>query len=540
MEILISFFSFFQKAFFAAGPFILLLGILIFIHELGHFLVARFFGVKIEVFSLGFGPKILKYQKGDTCYCLSLLPLGGYVKMFGDNPLEEIAESEKAKGFLYKKVYQKWLIAFAGPFMNLIFTLLAFFLIAKLGIQTLPAQLGDISKNSSAYQQGFRSGDLILSVNGRSISYYKEFDKLLKIGEELSIQLKEDKGEIKNIQVKVQSMKNPNPLDWRKTVGSIEGLSIRSQGLRIGIVTNSKAYQEGLRTFDEIVEVNGIKLRYWRELEFLVEQNQVLSLLVKRESEEQALPFRFKNTKSLSDLGIEASVLYIEKVGPDTPAQRAGLLRGDRLLSIQSEEIKTWDQVLNQIENSGGKPLELSYRSGDEIKNLSITPEPLFVEGNIKTRYMLGIASGTLSAFHPDVLRTRTFLESFIYSGVETGQWLAFISLGLIRLIQGELSLRTMGGPIAIGRMAHSSFSQGFSSFLFMMALISLNLFFLNLLPIPILDGGHILFFTIEGILGRPLSVKKLLVAQQVGLVLILSFMGFAFFNDIYNLFKAW
>ena len=97
-----------------------------------------------------------------------------------------------------------------------------------------------------------------------------------------------------------------------------------------------------------------------------------------------------------------------------------------------------------------------------------------------------------------------------------------------------------MGGPIAIGRMAHSSFSQGFSSFLFMMALISLNLFFLNLLPIPILDGGHILFFTIEGILGRPLSVKKLLVAQQVGLVLILSFMGFAFFNDIYNLFKAW
>ena len=112
-------------------------------------------------------------------------------------------------------------------------------------------------------------------------------------------------------------------------------------------------------------------------------------------------------------MGIEASVLYIEKVGPDTPAQRAGLLRGDRLLSIQSEEIKTWDQVLNQIENSGGKPLELSYRSGDEIKNLSITPEPLFVEGNIKTRYMLGIASGTLSAFHPRCFKDQNFFRIF-------------------------------------------------------------------------------------------------------------------------------
>ena len=181
MDFLLSFFHLIFKAFFALGPFVLLLGVLIFIHELGHFLVARYFGVKVEVFSLGFGPKILKYKKGDTIYCISLFPLGGYVKMFGSNPLEELSEEEKSQAFLYKKVHQKWLIAFAGPFMNLVFTLIAFFSLSKIGVPSLPAILGDIQKESQAYQAGFRSGDIILSVNGKKISYYEELDQRLKL-----------------------------------------------------------------------------------------------------------------------------------------------------------------------------------------------------------------------------------------------------------------------------------------------------------------------------------------------------------------------
>ena len=153
---------------------------------------------------------------------------------------------------------------------------------------------------------------------------------------------------------------------------------------------------------------------------------------------------------------------------------------------------------------------------------------------------MLGIVSGGLNVFPEEILRKRGFFSIALYSGQETWKWLGYIATGLVRLIQGKVSLRNVGGPVQIGRIAHRSFQQGFSSFLFMMALISLNLFFLNLLPIPMLDGGHLLFFTYEGILGRPLSVKKLIVAQQVGLVLILSLMGFAISNDIYNWLKAW
>ena len=541
MEFLLFFFDLIQRAFLALGPFVLLLGFLIFIHELGHFLAARFFGVKVEVFSLGFGPKILKYKKGETLYCLSLFPLGGYVKMFGSNPLEELSEEEKQKAFLYKKVPQKWLIAFAGPLMNLVFTLLAFFALSEIGTPSLPALLGDIPKESQAYQAGFRSGDAVLSIEGRTLSYYEELAQIVKAsgGKELAFQLEDTENQIKEISVLLKNKVNESPLERKKEIGFIEGLTVFSTGLRIGVVTDSPAYQKGLRTFDEILKINGSPLRYWRDLEKLIKGRESFELTFKRGDKEQTAFFTTK-AFSLERLGIEPSFLYIEKTGPDTPAQKAGLKRGDRLISIQDKEIKNWEQVLKQVGDSSGGELKIQYQREGELKTVFVSPKALFVEGNIKKRYMLGIVSGALTVGPPEIIRTRAFLESIAFSFKETGRWLAIISVSLVRLIQGEVSIRTLGGPVTIGRIAHRSFHQDMLSFLSLMALISLNLFFLNLLPIPLLDGGHILFFTLEGLLGRAISVKKLLLAQQAGLVFILSFMALAFFNDIYNLLKAW
>ena len=545
MEFFFSSVQLIQKVLFAIGPFTLLLGVLIFIHELGHFLAARFFGVKVEVFSLGFGPKILKYKKGDTVYCLSLLPLGGYVKMFGDNPLEELEEEKKSQAFLYKKVPQKWLIAFAGPFMNLIFTLFAFFLLAKTGMSRLPAQLGDIQKESSAYQAGFRSGDTVLSVNETAVLYYEDLSEMIqnKAGEKLSFKVKDRKGHIKSFSALSLSRRaNPsNPLAWKKEIGSIEGLTFLSTGLRVGVIPESLAYGKGLRTFDEIIAADGKAFRYWRDLEDFIKNKSFVELTFKRESNIQTAVFSgLKPLESLFQLGLEPSFLYIEKVGPNTPAAQAGLKRGDRLISIQGQKLISWQEVLNQVKNSSGSELKIQYQRKKKIQTVFISPKPLFVEGNVKKRFMLGLVSGDGTVSPPELLRKRGFFESCAYSFYETGKWLAIITVSLLRLIQGKISIRNLGGPVAIGRVAHSSFHQGFSFFVFLMALISLNLFFLNLLPIPVLDGGHLLFFTIEGILGRSLSVKKLVLAQQMGLIFILSFMGFAIFNDIYNLLKAW
>jgi regulator of sigma E protease len=147
-------------------PFIVLLGLLIFVHEMGHFLVAKFFGVRVEVFSLGFGKKILKYKKGDTTYCLSLIPLGGYVKMFGDDPNAPIAPEEQKYSFTHKPVSQRIGVVIAGPLMNFFFAILVLFVVALIGQNGRAPIIGDVIPGTSAYESGFRSGDQILSVAG--------------------------------------------------------------------------------------------------------------------------------------------------------------------------------------------------------------------------------------------------------------------------------------------------------------------------------------------------------------------------------------
>ena len=582
-----------EKILFVSIPFIILLGVLIFIHELGHFLAARFFKVKVEVFSLGFGPKILKYKKGDTLYCLSLLPLGGYVKMFGDNPLEEPPEDEKHQGFLYKKAYEKWLIAFAGPFFNLAFTLFGFFILAQLGVTKLSAQLGDLSEDSMAFEKGFRSGDQILALNGQKISYYEELDTQIKnkIGETLSFDVKSEKGERKSIDIEIQKNKSKNPLSWDKERGFIEGFTILSQDLKLGVSSDSIAFEKGLRSFDTLLAVGlyssdleydstfnldkekqkssdkkeerkkqsskGFKkadletsfkeassedlipFKYWRELKFFPASKKY-KLQIERNSEIKTLSFELEKTQTLLDLGLEPSDLYIERVGANTPAEKAGLKRGDRLIAIGDIKLLKWQDLLKQIEKSNGETLEITYKRESEITTVSLVPEKIFVEGNMKSQYMLGIVSAGSTVLPPKLSKKHSLFESAIYSGTQTWKWLNIITMGLVRLVTGEFSIRTMGGPIAIGRVAHNSFSEGFSSFLFIMTLISLNLFLLNLLPIPVLDGGHILFFSLEALLGRPISLKKLLIAQNIGLVFILGFMTFAMFNDIYNWLNAW
>ncbi len=541
LEIFTSLFVLPYKILSSVGPFILLLGVLVFIHELGHFLAARYCNVKVEVFSLGFGPKIFKYRKGETLYAISLFPLGGYVKMFGDNPAEEVPLSQQPRGFLYKNVPQKLLIAFGGPLMNLIFTLFAFFLLGFIGVPSLKPKMGDIKKNTLAYVSGLRSGDTILSINEKPISYWEDVDRFIKKNpnRKISLEVSNKNNKIKKHTVNVGLKNNENIFTTKKTIGFIEGLTPLSRASQVGIVFNSPSYKSGLRTFDKITNINGEEVRYWRDLKRIVRKEQS-NLFVTIKRQDKDLQMNLKGLGSLKNLGIENAFLYISKIGKGTPADKAGLKKGDRLFSIDGKEIKNWREVLETIQSFSGKKFLVEFFREGKKQQVSIAPKTMYVEGHLKEKFMLGIASGGVEALPPEILKQETLLGSVVYSGVQTWHWLSVISIGLYRLIQGRVSARTLGGPVTIGRVAHSSFQNGFISFIFIMALISLNLFFLNLLPIPMLDGGHILFFTIEGILGRPLDIKKLMVAQQMGVFVLIFFFAFTFFNDIYNWLNAW
>ena len=541
LEIFISLFVFIYKALASVGPFILLLGVLVFIHELGHFLAALYCNVKVEVFSLGFGPKILKYRKGETLYAISLFPLGGYVKMFGDNPMVEIPPSQQHRGFLYKRVPQKLLIAFGGPFMNLIFTLLAFFFLGLIGVPSLEPKVGDIKEGTMAYNSGLRSGDVILSINEQKISYWKDVDRFVSesSNKEISLQVSTENNKVKTFKINTELKESKNPFTTKKTIGFVEGLTPLSRAAQVGIVFNSPSYKAGLRTFDEIKKINGKEVRHWRDLKTLLKKEQFpLSVMAKRGDEE--LQMNIKSFNSLKNLGIESTFLYISKIGKGTPADKAGLQEGDRLLSIDGKELKTWEEVLMVIQSFSGKGFLIEFLRAGKKQKVSVIPKTMYIEGQLKERFMVGIVSGGVEIPPPEILDKKTILGSVGYAGVQTWHWLSVISIGLYRLVQGKISARTLGGPLTIGRVAHNSFQTGLASFIFIMALISLNLFFLNLLPIPMLDGGHILFFSIEGIMGRPLDIKKLVMAQQMGFFVLILFFSFTFLNDIFNWLNAW
>ncbi len=341
---------------------VVVLGVLIFVHELGHFLVAKRAGVSVLKFSLGFGPRIAGFSRGGTEYLLSAIPLGGYVKMLGEDPKEEVTDRERS--FSAKPVGWRSLIILAGPGFNFLLAVVIFWVVFMIGVPTLTTKVGDV-------MQGF-------------------------------------------------------------------------------------------------------------------------------------------------------------------PAHDAGLLRGDRIVAIDGRPLEKWEELAAQIHKSPGRPVRLTVERAGQRFDLVVAPKPtkqknLF--GEEQEIGLLGIAPAE------EFLTERTNpITAFGIAVYKTYDLSRLILLTFVKLIQGVVPARTLGGPLLVAQMAGEQARLGVLNLLFFTALLSINLAILNLLPIPILDGGHLLFSLIEAVRGKPVSLKKREVAQQVGLVLLVALMIFAFYNDIFRL----
>ena len=538
---LISFFQYFL-------PFSLLLGTLVFIHELGHFLVARYFGVRVEVFSLGFGPKLFKFKKGDTVYCISLIPLGGYVKMFGDNPKQVLKAEERPFGFLSQKVGPKMAIALGGPIMNLLLAVVIFMALGFIGNKKALPVLGDLSIESEAYDYGFRSNDRILSINGQETAYWADVRNFVKENPNKKLEFQVERaGLLQKIYATPEQVENTRITVLARFVGEIEGLTISSKSAHIGVShLDSVAYKKGLRTFDEIQEINGEKISNWRELENNISQTQtgLLKVTVKRDS--KLLNFELPALGTIKSLGIESTELYLDRVKKNSPGEKSGLQQKDRLFAWNGNVLNTWDDFSEFIQNykDHPKPFELSIlRNGVEQKLLVHTEKMSTVhpDGNIEDRYMVGVASAQYISL-PELINVRMVnpLKALLYGIEQTSKWVAVTGKVLWKLITGDISHRIVGGPLSIAKAAKKSFSDSLVEFLAIMAIISVNLFLMNLLPIPVLDGGHLLLFTIEAIKGSSLSPQKIEIVQLCGFVVVLFFIVLTLINDIGNWNLIW
>lgn len=435
--------------------FLIVLGILVFIHELGHFIIAKLSGVGVLKFSLGFGPKIIGIKRGETEYLISALPLGGYVKMVGESTDEEVKPEENEKSFANKPISKKAAIVVAGPLMNLILAFALLPLIYLIGIQ-VPVYLdkeptvGYVPHGEAADKAGLKKSDVIQSIDGTPIK------------------------------------------NW--------------EGLNTAIISNP---------------------------------NKLLKLIIKRDGEIKEVQL---TPEASSQTGGGISGFYppmsptVGGLAGGFPAEKAGLKAGDTILAVDGLQIDHWIELQQAIQKDMGqgsgvkgqaKEITFSVKRGNETFELRIKPR---WNENIKG-YAIGI-----SPIQETITRRYGVIGAVVEGTKKMGELTIMTFVIIKKLFVGEISIKTLGGPLMIAQVAGQAAETGLTAFLFLMAFLSLQLGILNLLPIPVLDGGFLAFFGIEALRGKPLSERVMTIAQQIGIGLLVLLMVFVTYNDVMRL----
>ncbi len=415
--------------------FIIILGVLVIVHESGHFLAARFLGVRVFKFSVGFGKKIFSFKKNGTEYCLSALPLGGFVKMKGENPEER--ESSDGDEFYAQPWWGRALIAFNGPFFNLIFAFILF---------------------------------VAVYLTGRT--YEDNFPVLQSVGESFSDYLREN---------------------------------------------------------DEIISINGNPVKGWIEMSQFFKDGELNKISIKRDGKTETFEHTFKTV----DFYSENMVLLPAVIGdvlPGMPAYSAGLEENDTVLKVDGKPVKNWYEMRSAIVDSEKKKTVLSIlRNGKTFSKVLIPAEnPLDDTGKI---------IGITHVMPVKIIDRYSFGQSIKRGFNTTFAVLAGNYYGLFKLIQKPKAFReSIGSPLMLASMTKQTAKKGVDSVIFLAGSVSILLMVMNLLPIPVLDGGHIMYCFIEALSGKSVPVKLQLILQQVGLLLLTGLMLFAFFNDIMKL----
>ena len=536
--------------------FILVLIPLVIIHELGHFLFAKLFKVRADAFSIGFGPVLYSKKWGETDFRVSAIPLGGYVKLLGEDPTAELSEEDKKRALHHQVAWKRFFIFFGGPLFNFLWAIVVFMAMMALGEPQMSTKFGRVLADSAAAKAGFVAGDRIVSVDGESVAKLEDFAVKLSDKADQDVNFGVDRsGQTVQIKVKTQSEEGFSVYGEKKQVGVIDGLIPNGRMTKVGISSSdSIAGKAGFQTGDEILAINGKKVESFEALESLyaawakLSDNTTKSPVVfdvKTTSGEKKITLNFSSayTGDLGkDFGLHSSELFVDQTMAESPADKAGIKKGDRLVKVNDVAVRSFFELRMNIQKAGeekGKALIEVERAGQPV-TFEIVPQAS-TERDPMLKKMKQYTIGVMpvpSMFEPDMIKER-ILNPFklIYLGTTRMFDLTaknFISIG--KMFQGQVSVKSLGGPILIGKLAGDSINRGLIDFLKMMAILSIGLGVLNILPIPVLDGGHIVLLGIEVIRGKALSLKQIEVAQQVGLVLILSIMAIVMKNDISRL----
>ena len=442
--------------------FVVAIALLIAVHEYGHFSVARRLGIKVEKFSIGFGPALFSWRSGDgeVLYVIAAIPLGGYVKMLGENPDQQgedsqqpLSEADRARAFNLQPVWKRAAVAAAGPAYNFLFAIVAYMLVAWLGQSVLPPTVGYVAPASIAEQAGLLPGDRIVKVEDGDVHSWQQMEERLK-----------------------------------GYVGGSTTLDVNRDDRALSLHVNLPAQKKDALLIDVADQVLGFN---------------------------------------------PGLVVSIEEIMAASAAQRAGLRKGDVIKQINGIAIGNVNQFITQVQQRAGEDVSLLVEREKMILSLTVIP---VADSDQKGRLGVRLASKSL---HGTALYRMGVFEGVQYGFVRCWE-MTVLTLGVFgKMVTSSISPDNLGGPIAIAQLAGKTAELGLVYFMSFLALISVNLGVLNLLPIPILDGGLLVYLGLEKLRGKPLSPRFLEMTQVVGLGLIITLMVFAFYNDLSRLFRG-
>ncbi len=530
--------------------FVVLVGVLIFVHELGHFAWAKFFGVRVLRFSLGFGPRLFGFRLGETEYLVGAFPIGGYVKMLGESPHDVVAPGEVERSFQGQSLLRRTVIVLAGPAMNLVFPLGLFFVVAMGDMRLPPPVVGTVVPGMPADGR-LLPGDRVLAVDDEEISTYDELNRIVRASPGRPLEFRvERRGEVVNEIVTPIRYSIPLELEREEIVGVI-GIARSHPAPVIGVLPGSAAAEAKLRTFDLIVAVDGRRIDRFLDLEERLQtQNMVgvaylrptpvpspLDGLVAMDVYEPRYAMVHPTPgrgAALSRAGIESADPYVSYVRTNSPEHRANILPGDRIVTLDGEPVRLWSSMVWRLRGRPGEHV-FTYRRGEELHEARVNLPPIRMqpdEGRLAYRY------SPMSNWVPPYVDPPVENENVIaYAGNEAwtqlGEMVELTAYSILRVLQGRLPVSSIGGPLTIFDVAGTAAREGADNFLRVMAFTSVNLGIINLLPIPILDGGHLLFFLIETVRRRPVGTRGREWASLAGFVVLVLIMLLAFKNDI-------
>lgn len=443
--------------------FIVALGVLITFHEFGHYLVARWNGVKVLRFCIGFGQPIFRkrWGKDQTEWVIAAIPLGGYVKMLDENE-GKVAHADLPRAFNRQPVGRRFAIVAAGPIANFLLAIILYWLLFILGVQGMKPVLGPVEPGSPAAYANFEEGETIVQIESESVSSWQDARwSLLRYAVDRSAS------------VRVQTVNKNNETHWRQL--NLSQIDPNKLNENFPGIIGFTSYQPAIKP-------------------------------------------------------------VIGQVIADGSGYRAGLQANDEIIAINDTEILTWTDFVREIRSNPGKLLELEIWRNDQMIRLQVTPDTATEGGSSIGK--IGVAPVIDQTEIDDLLVTVSYpaTQAFWKAMQKTWETTVLTLQMLSKMITGDVSLKNVSGPISIADYAGQSAQMGLVSYLAFLALISVSIGVLNLLPIPILDGGHLMYYLIEIVKGSPLSDNAISIGQKIGLTLLLMLMTFAIYNDINRL----